>query len=416
MNISNRKLSKIVRSFRRKSKVRFFKMHPYVVPLIVGTFLFAILAATLISFNAVTIGPTDVHTVRIRLDGQDKVLPTRTGTVAEFLESIKVSVEEGAIVEPGLKTPIDADNIKISVMHPKPIVVFDKGKKTQVLSASRAPREIAEKAGITVYPEDKVELTRVEEIGKEGIASEKVVINRASVVNLNLYGAAVVIRTNAKTLNEMLVERNIKLVEGDTIEPKADTILTDNATVFITKIGKKVASIEEPIAFPTESTNDPSLTKGTVQIKRAGVNGKKVVTYETELKNNVEVSRKIIQETIVAGPISQQQVVGSKVNAPVAVVSGDKSSIMSAAGISSGDYGAVDYIISHESGWNAGARNRSSGAYGLCQALPASKMASAGSDWETNPVTQLRWCTGYASSRYGSWQGAYTFWIYNHWW
>lgn len=96
--------------------------------------------------------------------------------------------------------------------------------------------------------------------------------------------------------------------------------------------------------------------------------------------------------------------------------SSNKEAIMSAAGISSSDYTYVDYIITKESGWNATAANPMSSAYGLCQALPGSKMASAGSDWSTNPVTQLKWCDGYATSRYGSWAGAYNFWISNHWW
>ena len=56
----------------------------------------------------------------------------------------------------------------------------------------------------------------------------------------------------------------------------------------------------------------------------------------------------------------------------------------------------------------------STGAYGIPQALPGSKMASAGADWETNPVTQIRWMAGYVS-RYGGWQGAINFW-YAHGW
>lgn len=86
-----------------------------------------------------------------------------------------------------------------------------------------------------------------------------------------------------------------------------------------------------------------------------------------------------------------------------------------AAGISPSDYCYVDYIVSHESGWSATKWNYSgSGAYGLGQALPASKMASYGSDYMTNPITQLKWASDYASSRYGGWYGAYLFWI-NHW-
>ncbi len=75
----------------------------------------------------------------------------------------------------------------------------------------------------------------------------------------------------------------------------------------------------------------------------------------------------------------------------------------------------ANYIINRESGWNPSAVNPSSGAYGLCQALPGTKMASAGSDWRTNIETQAKWCDSYVSGRYGSWAGARAFWDANHW-
>ena len=89
---------------------------------------------------------------------------------------------------------------------------------------------------------------------------------------------------------------------------------------------------------------------------------------------------------------------------------------MSLAGITSEDYGAANYIISHESSWNSSATEPNTGAYGLCQSLPAIKLASAGSDWQTNPVTQLKWCNDYAVARYGGWQQAYAHWTAVRWW
>ncbi|GAA2551553.1 MULTISPECIES: transglycosylase SLT domain-containing protein [Streptomyces] len=72
-------------------------------------------------------------------------------------------------------------------------------------------------------------------------------------------------------------------------------------------------------------------------------------------------------------------------------------------------------IVDHESTWNYRAVNPSSGAYGLVQALPGSKMASAGADWQTNPATQIKWGLNYMNDRYGSPCGAWSFWQANHW-
>jgi hypothetical protein len=73
-------------------------------------------------------------------------------------------------------------------------------------------------------------------------------------------------------------------------------------------------------------------------------------------------------------------------------------------------------IVDHESSWNYHAVNASSGAYGLFQALPGSKMSSVGSDWQSNPATQIKWGLNYMnSSRYGSPCAAWSFWQANHW-
>jgi hypothetical protein len=72
-------------------------------------------------------------------------------------------------------------------------------------------------------------------------------------------------------------------------------------------------------------------------------------------------------------------------------------------------------IVERESGWNYRASNASSGAYGLVQALPGSKMASAGADWRTNPATQIKWGLNYMNDRYGSPCGAWEFWQANNW-
>lgn len=70
-----------------------------------------------------------------------------------------------------------------------------------------------------------------------------------------------------------------------------------------------------------------------------------------------------------------------------------------------------------ESGWNHLAENPSSGAYGIPQALPADKLATAGSDWRTNPITQVNWGLQYIQERYGSPCAAWSFWQSNdpHW-
>ncbi|MFD6492633.1 MULTISPECIES: transglycosylase SLT domain-containing protein [unclassified Streptomyces] len=83
--------------------------------------------------------------------------------------------------------------------------------------------------------------------------------------------------------------------------------------------------------------------------------------------------------------------------------------------VPSGQFQCFSNIVNHESSWNYKAVNASSGAYGLFQALPGSKMSSVGSDWQTNPATQIKWGLNYMNGRYGSPCEAWSFWQANSW-
>ena len=105
---------------------------------------------------------------------------------------------------------------------------------------------------------------------------------------------------------------------------------------------------------------------------------------------------------------------GEQASGPGAKPSGSHKNWLKQAGINS-NFDKWNYIINHESGWNPKAQNPSSSAYGIGQALPPSKMASFGSDYMTNPITQLKWMKSYVNGRYGGINNAYAFWKNHHW-
>ncbi len=93
----------------------------------------------------------------------------------------------------------------------------------------------------------------------------------------------------------------------------------------------------------------------------------------------------------------------------------DQIQAMARQMVPSDQFQCFSNIVDHESDWNYQAVNPSSGAYGLFQALPGSKMSSVGSDWQTNPATQIKWGLNYMNERYDSPCGAWSFWQANHW-
>jgi len=239
------------------------------------------------------------------------------------------------------------------------------------------------------------------------------------------------LRTQAKTVRDFLNEKSITLGTNDTISVPLDEPITSGITIKLWHNGAQTINTQEDVPFDTQTIQDADQPVGYQKVTTPGVNGAKTVTYVIVMQDGQEVSRNQIQSVVTTQPVTQVVVVGSKV--PMgAGYSDDQANIMAAAGLSSGDFQYAAYIIDHENSlWCPTRWQGQSGCptayvalysesaqvgYGLCQSTPAIKMASAGSDWRTNPVTQMQWCSSYAISRYGSWYAAYLYWVGHHNW
>jgi resuscitation-promoting factor RpfB len=415
---------------RMRKTAKKFERHPYVIPpLIVGAILL-IAAGLFISVNGQTNAPDDTNIVLLYADRKSRSLPTREETVGAFLEKAGVEINDGDVVEPGLDAKIEEDNFRINVYRAAPVVVIDGGEKLYGLSAAMTPRTMAEQIGAKLYPEDRAVTEPSDDFLKDGGIGNKVVIERAVPAHLNLYGTPLVLRTHAKTVGDLLKEKNVQLAPEDTVKPSLETPLTSDMQVFVVRNGIQVVTTEETVAAPSETVQDSSLSFGTIVVRQPGQPGKKSVTYQIDVQNGVEVGRKVIQEIITLQPVTEVVAKGQAVQIP-----SDKESIMRAAGIAADDFQYVYFIINHENAmwcptrWQGqsfcppyyqekfpGSETHTSTGYGLCQSTPAIKMASAGEDWRTNVVTQMKWCHGYAIGRYGTWQAAYESWVRNRWW
>jgi uncharacterized protein YabE (DUF348 family) len=400
---------------------RLLDMRRLMVPALTFVGLLVITLGGYILFTGDKARATDSLVVIISHDKVEQTVPTTPTTVGELLKKLDISVNQGDVVEPALSTNIAQDDFRINVYRSKPVEVIDQGRRTLTFSAATTPRSIASQAGIQVYPEDRLAEEPVTDFLKDRTLGTKVVVNRATPVVLNLYGQTLQLRTQAQTVSGLLKERGIKLGKDDSVQPAAQSSLTPQSQVFIIRQGTKITSITEETAMPVQTVQDASLAMGTSAVRQQGSAGQKVVTYQLRFQNGVEVGRDVIQEVVTKTPVTQIVVQGTS-------LSGIKGN-MALAGIAPGDYQYADYIISHESGWcPTKAQGQygscppysgsvpSGGGYGLCQSTPGSKMASAGADWATNPVTQLKWCSGYAVGHYGSWGAAYNFWLSHHWW
>lgn len=395
-------------SLHRRSR-QHVRRRPYLLPAFGIVIGILVVAGVVWAKGGDTYTASNSHVVFLYDRGKRTTLTSKAATVGELINRLNLKLLPQDVIEPARDTAIEEDNFRINVYRARPVTVVDVASRTVTLTAQKSPRVVAEASGLTVYPEDKVSFA-AGDIGRN-ILGEQVVIDRATPVQLNLYGDSRIIRTRVQTVGDMLKEKGIKIEQGDTLQPGPETPLSANIQVFLSRMGVKLVTVEQSIAPPLQTVTDASLSFGATVVRQPGTAGKKTVTYQIETKNGREISRRIIQQAVITEPVPRIVARGSTVS-----VSGGRTEWMSAAGISASDFGYVNYIISRESNWNYLARNKSSGAYGLCQALPGSKMASAGADWATNPVTQLRWCDGYAKGRYGSWAAAYNFWLARRYW
>jgi uncharacterized protein YabE (DUF348 family) len=350
--------------------------------------------------------PHDAKVVIISHDHEKQIVPTKEATVGQLLDKLNIELNEGDVVEPARSTHIRQDQFRINIYRAVPVEVVDGGTKTFAFSAATTPRAIARQAGVKLYPEDLVNTDPVQNFLKEGSIGEQVVIDRATVVNVDMYGTPIVLRTHAKTVAGLMKEKNIKLSGSDRLSIPANTPITPGMQVGFIRTGTKVETVTEEIAMPVQKINDPSLAYGTTAVRQQGAPGQQTVTYEIAITNNVETGRRVIQKVVNKDPVLQIEVRGTN----LAGIKGD----MALAGIGPDEYAAADFVISHESGWNPASMS-SNGCAGLGQACPASKLANACPNWQNDPVCQLRFFTGYAS-RYGGWNGAKAAWQRQGWW
>ena len=391
------------------SKWRWLKEHPIAVPAVtLGVMVtLAGLGWLLFKDKATPHLDHDSKVVIISHDKVQQVVPTIEPTVGALLARLKIEINRGDTVEPAITTKISQDDFRINIYRAVPVLVVDGTTRNFTYSAATTPRAIAVQTGNSIFPEDKVSTVPTSNFITSGAIGEQVTINRATPVTLNLYNSSQTVRTHAKTVGELVAEKKIQLGKEDQLMPTADSPLVAGQQVYVVRNGVTTTTVTEDIAMPKQYITDTTLAYGTSAVRQAGSPGKKTVTYQINLRNGAEVGRTAIQTVVTQEPVTQIEVRGSSLSG----IKGD----MGLAGIAPGDYTYVDYIVSKESNWNPNAQN-ASGAYGLCQALPGSKMASAGSDWASNPVTQLRWCNSYAVGHYGSWAGAYSFWVSHRWW
>lgn len=253
----------------------------------------------------------DGRLVTIHDRGSEKVILTHARNVRDALQDAHIPVVAEDLVEPKLDEPLVATDYTVNIYRARPVLVVDGALREKIMTAAQTSDAIAAAAGIKLHDEDKAALKQSQDIVADG-AGVLLVIDRATEIKLNLYGTETTTYTRAKTVGQMLDEKNIELAASDTLSADKNAPLVAGMSVSIWRNGVQTATVEESIAFPTRKVQDVDQPLGYKKVQTPGTNGKKSVTYEITMKNGKEVSRKAIQSVVIEEPKEQVEVVGAK--------------------------------------------------------------------------------------------------------
>ena len=387
-------------------------------------------------------------TVTLDVDGTSKTITTYSGSVEGMLESQGVRLGERDVVAPGTDAKL-SDGDQIVVRYARQVTMTDGDAERDVwvtvTDAGEALSTLAERGGdvslVASRSGDRASLPlRLNDDGPVAVVAD---------------GSARVVEDHAASVDTVLDDAKVELDKADrvSIVPVA-TLAEDKAidsksakaaekagadvAIQVQRVESKNVTKKTDLDFDTKTVQDDDrfADKGNL-VRTEGEQGERtrvvlVRTVDGEIVYRKEISDKVtkkpvdrvivegtkerpvveeaaVEPTTTGGSQAAEPKVASEPSAPVpsGSVKQIAQEMAAARGWTGQEWTCLDLLWERESGWNYQAANPSSGAYGIPQALPGSKMGSAGSDWATNPSTQIEWGLGYIGDRYGTPCGAW---------
>lgn len=264
--------------------------------------------------SSATLGGNRLVTIHDR--GQEQTVVTKATTVRGALKDADIEISSIDVTEPQADTPLSGGRFNVNIYRARPVVVDDGIAHARVMTAAQSPAAIARAANMTVYDEDTTKIERVDDVLADGGAGLKLSIDRATAFTFVLYGKPIQARTQSTTVGAMLKEKGVKLGPDDGVSASDTTPISSGMTVSVWRNGVQTVTIEEDIAMPVRQIYDVNQPVGYKQVQTAGKVGKKQVTYEINMQNGREVSRKEIQSVPTAQPTEQVEVIGAKSTSP----------------------------------------------------------------------------------------------------
>jgi resuscitation-promoting factor RpfB len=375
-------------------------------------------------------------TVTLDVDGTTKTITTYAGSVEGMLESQGVRLGERDVVAPGADAEL-SDGDQVVVRYARQVTMTDgDGERdvwVTVTDAGEALTTLAERGAdvalVASRSGDRASLPlRLNDDGPVVVVADgatRVVEDHAGSVDSVLGGLEVELDKD----DLVSIAPVATLAKDKAIKPKAAASAKQagaDVAIQVQRVETKKVTRKFDLDFDTRTTKDDDRYADEGDLVRSkGEQGVRTRVVVLRTVDGKVVSRKVISDEVTKKPVDRVVVEGTKERpveeeAPVEETSVETSApaptgsvkeigqqMAAARGWTGEEWTCLELLWERESGWNYQAANPSSGAYGIPQALPGSKMGTAGSDWATNPATQIEWGLGYIADRYGTPCGAW---------
>lgn len=339
--------------------------------------------------------------------GEKKVVSTDLTTVRDALSKADITLAPGDLVEPGLDTAIPDGSFNVNVYTALPYRIVDGQKSVLTRSAARSPRLIAQQAGVEVYEQDGVQIKPIDDMAEAGTVGQDIVIERATMAVVTVDGQDLELRSRGNTVGQLLKDNGIQLSSSDKVSPDATTTLQAGMKIEVSRVRVNVETVDEVVEAPVEQVSDASQLRGYKKVKTEGSDGLRRVSYIVTYANGKVANKKEVKSEVVSQPTTRVEIVGTKMMfASDAIQLGYE--MAAARGWTGDNWDALYKLWMKESGWNPNSVNRSSGACGIPQAYPCSKIT------DKSAAGQITWGLNYIKGRYGTPSAAWAYFLRNN--
>ena len=375
---------------------------------------------------------TTDKTVVVTVDGQARTIHTRSATVGGALHEAHIGMAAHDVVAPAADTQVH-DGSRVVLRRGRLLHLDVDGRAVDVWTTASTVNEALADLGygtnkaVSVSRSTRLPLT----------PTELTLLTPKSVTVMTRHRVAHLLTTRA-TVAQVIADARFRLGPHDRVSAQVGGPPVAGPKIRIERVSYRTKYRQVPVPFPTTSTKDSARFVGSTVVVTAGRPGLKKISYRFVYVDGKLESKDRGRTVTLRAPVAEQRRVGTKQHPVVQgsggsgdgsgggsgggsgsgsgsgsggpVPSGSAQSIASdmvaARGWDGSQFSCLVSLWNRESGWSTTAANPS-GAYGIPQALPGSKMASAGPDWQNNAATQISWGLGYISSRYGTPCGAW---------